>query len=334
MSGVAAVLVAAAVTSEPVRVRPPVGAAFRPMWCDLDFSLDPSAPECMRSDLHAAEGAFVIHGVLSRNEAARMVAAAEAMGFERGDGDAAGRSNRAVSWCFHDALCEQLVRRIARHVPWGVAVHAPGTEAPRPERLPSVQGRSPWVRQIGGVPEGLYTLDGLNCRMRLYCYESGREGEGSDGVPDRFLPHYDEVWPGSRVVFDGDEPVLEQDAWRYADGPTAEATRAWSWAEGDCVSHLTVLLYLNDDFAGGETVLYPGEHASEEPAPGALRVDVRPVAGSMLCFGQSFRFNRALVEHAADALLHEGAPVRPASEGRASRKYILRTDVCYTMPRR
>ena len=175
----------------------------------------------------------------------------------------------------------------------------------------------------------MHTLDGLNARMRLYRYDAE--------TADRFLPHFDECWPGSRVVLGGgdDEPILEQDRWRYSDGATSEATTQWSWANGERVSHLTVLLYLNDDFEGGETVLYPGDHQDERAEPGSEQIAIQPVAGTMLCFGQSFKFSRDQVEHAADAVLHEGAPLREApGEHTSKAKYVLRTDVCYALPYR
>ena len=153
-------------------------------------------------------GAFVLRDVLSGEEAARMVATAERMGFEVGEGAGAGRTSAAVSWCFHEGLAEQLIRRMAPHLPWAVAIHSPDSAAPRHDQLPDLHGAPPWVRRAGGVPEGMYTLDGLNCRMRVYRYE----GDGAD----RFLPHYDEVWPGSRLGLDADsETNLEQDGWRY-----------------------------------------------------------------------------------------------------------------------
>jgi hypothetical protein len=91
-----------------------------------------------------------------------------------------------------------------------------------------------------------------------------------------------------------------------------------------------VLLYLNDDFEGGETILYPGIHATETPEEGSPQVAVRPVAGRALCFGQSFKFGRASVGHADDAVLHEGAPV----QGNSGRKYVLRSDITFAMPYR
>ena len=163
-----------------------------------------------------------------------MVTMAESMGFERsGDGDAAGRSSAAVSWCLHDELAEVLIRRVAALLPWGVAVHSPGTPTPHEDELPHLDGVGPWVRTIGGVPEGMYVLDGLNVRARVYRYDAASA--------DRFAPHHDEVWPGSRVVLGAsldEEPRLEQDRWKYADGSTLEAARSWSWSTGDRVSHL------------------------------------------------------------------------------------------------
>lgn len=313
------VVVALELQVQPLRVLPPISSsgtrtAFRPMWCAPSFSLDEHAPDTSRLDFVGVPGAFLLKDVLSREEASRMVAMTEKIGFDRDDSmELAGRRNGALSWVFHDELELQLARRMAPLLPWGVAVHAPGTEAPGPDRLPSLSGLSPWVRQVGGAPEGLYMLDGLNCRMRVYRYESDDA--------DRFLPHHDEVWPGSRLVFgpDDGEPRLQQDSWQYAAPPHEDA---WAWVEGDRVSQLTVLLYLNDDFEGGETVLYP----HESPEDG---IAVQPIAGSALCFGQSFKFNREGVEHSADALLHEGAPVASGSP-----KYVIRTDVCYTLPAR
>lgn len=114
----------------PLRVMP--GATEAPnanLWCAPSFSLDEIGPACERHDL-AVDGAFVLSNVLSQSEAARMVLMAEQMGFERGAGDEAERRNGALSWCFHDALSEQLIRRVAPHLPWAIAVHRPGTAAP------------------------------------------------------------------------------------------------------------------------------------------------------------------------------------------------------------
>jgi predicted 2-oxoglutarate/Fe(II)-dependent dioxygenase YbiX len=67
-------------------------------------------------------------------------------------------------------------------------------------------------------------------------------------------------------------------------------------------SELTLMIYLNDDFAGGETKFYQ--------RTGELRVSVTPVKGTALVF--------------VHRKLHEGAIVL------RGKKYVLRTDVMYT----
>ena len=67
---------------------------------------------------------------------------------------------------------------------------------------------------------------------------------------------------------------------------------------------MTFMVYLNDDFTGGETKFYLDT--------GAPRLSVRPERGAALVF--------------VHRQLHEGAPV---VEGR---KYVLRTDVMYSQP--
>ena len=137
---------------------------------------------------------------------------------------------------------------------------------------------------------------------------------------------------------------------------TIQAQGAWAWDEGDRVSHITVLLYLNDDFDGGQTLLHPPARrrdlskAEVAPAPvqprrsrkqrrrlkkdsgggleggleGAVEgaaeggpevaaaaeseerppsVALTPVAGSALCFGQSFSFGRNSVARQAQTVV-------------------------------
>lgn len=68
-------------------------------------------------------------------------------------------------------------------------------------------------------------------------------------------------------------------------------------------SHLTFMVYLNDDFTGGETKFYDINQRD------VCRATVRPERGMALVF--------------AHLQLHEGAPVLDG------RKYVLRTDVMY-----
>jgi predicted 2-oxoglutarate/Fe(II)-dependent dioxygenase YbiX len=69
-------------------------------------------------------------------------------------------------------------------------------------------------------------------------------------------------------------------------------------------SQLTFMVYLNDEFTGGETKFYGEDRA-------VPRVSVRPERGMALVF--------------AHLQLHEGAAVV------RGRKYVLRSDVMYTM---
>jgi hypothetical protein len=283
------------------------------LWCAPSFRLnDNPATRLLEHGETSAFGALRIGSLLSRPEAARMVELADGMGFVQPAEDESGdRRNGALSWALHDELCETLSRRIAPHVPRAICAHRhPATAERREEllRLESLRhmlgggggaGGSPWVRRCDGAPEGTYRYAGINARCRVYRYEP-------DGK-DRFAPHYDEVWPGSRLVLGiegagaapASPPLLEYDGWTYGEGEDG----AWAWELGDRVSHLSLLLYLTDNFAGGETVLLSeGDTAS---------IPVTPTAGDALCFGQSFSLGRPDVPTSELAILHEGRPCFP-----------------------
>jgi predicted O-methyltransferase YrrM len=102
-------------------------------------------------------------------------------------------------------------------------------------------------------------------------------------------------------------------------------------------SRLTVLLYLNDDFEGGETKFYqpPAEkwksyddvdYGEAQPPPSVI-ASVRPVTGSCLVFPQGV--GRAAVDYARKYWpLHEGAPVMSGSP-----KYVIRSDILFAEER-
>lgn len=73
-------------------------------------------------------------------------------------------------------------------------------------------------------------------------------------------------------------------------------------------SQLTLLIYLNDGYAGGETIFYH-DSGMRKPCMETQLACIQPKAGQLLIF-----------EHQQ---LHEGAPVL------AGQKYVLRTDVMY-----
>ncbi|MEB8434290.1 hypothetical protein OO007_18780 [Cocleimonas sp. KMM 6892] len=96
---------------------------------------------------------------------------------------------------------------------------------------------------------------GLNQRFRFYRYETD----------DYFSFHSDGSWPGSKII-DG---KLHADAF------------------GDRFSLYTFLIYLNDDFKGGETQFMIDQNDPTKPSRDqnqANIVDVRTPAGGVLCF--------------------------------------------------
>ncbi|KAF5830966.1 hypothetical protein DUNSADRAFT_13797 [Dunaliella salina] len=106
-----------------------------------------------------------------------------------------------------------------------------------------------------------------------------------------YRPHVDGAWPGSGIK-DG---KMVHDAY------------------GDRWSRLTFLVYLNDDFEGGSTTFFTP--APDNPSALQAR-GVKPVAGNVLSFTHG---------DTASALVHEGSAVK------SGKKYVIRTDVLYTL---
>ena len=119
---------------------------------------------------------------------------------------------------------------------------------------------------------------GLNGRLRFYRYREG----------DFFGPHTDGSWPGSRVV-DG---VLLDNAF------------------DDRWSQLTWLLFLSDDYSGGETRFFINPDDRNDV------VDLRTPRGGVLCF-----------PHGMHPLhcVHGSVPIEQGS------KYIIRSDVLFEL---
>jgi len=128
---------------------------------------------------------------------------------------------------------------------------------------------------------------GLNSRFRFYRYGPG----------DYFAPHTDGSWPGSRVV---DEKLIDNS---YED----------RWSE------LTWLLFLTDDFEGGETQFYldPDQPGAPARRPGnSVQVDVRTPAGGVLCFPHG---------NHPQHCVHASTPIV------SGLKYIIRSDVLFEL---
>lgn len=141
-----------------------------------------------------------------------------------------------------------------------------------------------WARVSPFVPASLdgRKARGLNRRFRVYRYVPGAE----------YRCHIDGAWPPSGIRAD--------DTYEYDDSPPDKKQS----------SLFTFLIYLNEEFEGGETTFF-----LPAARDGTLNAyPVRPVMGSVAVFPHG---------DARGALLHEGTGVRKGA------KYVIRTDVEY-----
>ena len=116
----------------------------------------------------------------------------------------------------------------------------------------------------------------LNARFRCFRYDQ-------DCV---YRPHIDGSWPESRLAVDG----------------------TYDCSGGNIKSYLTFLIYLNDDFDGGETRFY-----LPTDKDGMMARGIVPKRGAALVFPQGN----------TSSLIHEGSAVTRGT------KYVIRTDVLY-----
>jgi predicted 2-oxoglutarate/Fe(II)-dependent dioxygenase YbiX len=125
----------------------------------------------------------------------------------------------------------------------------------------------------------------INRRFRCYRYVPGAV----------YRPHVDGAWPPSGIT------------------PNGEYVYNASDPEKPEYSRFTFLVYLNDEFEGGETTFFV-------PAPGeGLEArGVKPMMGSVVVFPHG---------DAEGSLVHEGTGVTKGA------KYIIRTDVVYEVPK-
>mmetsp|Transcript_41381 Transcript_41381/g.88173 ORF Transcript_41381/g.88173 Transcript_41381/m.88173 type:complete len:308 (-) Transcript_41381:37-960(-) len=161
--------------------------------------------------------------------------------------------------------------------------------------IAELSGRlAPLVPQTGAKGMGRCRPDFVNARLRLYRYtyrSDGGSGCKASLPPQRFGPHYDGAQAPSAIA----EGRLVDDS-----------------GGGACRSQLSVLLYLNDGHAGGETVFYP----SGDPDDMVTAVRIAPQKGAALCFWHG--------DHPLSPL-HEGAAL--AADG--APKYVIRTDILF-----
>ncbi|CAB9515211.1 expressed unknown protein [Seminavis robusta] len=149
---------------------------------------------------------------------------------------------------------------------------------------------------------------GLNRRWRVYRYAPGGE--------ETFAPHIDAGFPPSGLTEDGTNLIWDDSA-SYIDDEESSST-----IESEIVSRLTILMYLNEDFVGGETKFYDPQQSSSVIAA------VKPVAGSCLVFPQGV--GPEAVDYARQHWpLHEGSPVQSGNRP----KYVIRSDILFSTTR-
>ncbi len=126
---------------------------------------------------------------------------------------------------------------------------------------------------------------GINKRFRFYKYEEG----------DFFKVHSDGAWPGSAVV---NNKLLNN-------------------AYDDRFSQMTFLIFLSEDFEGGETQFFIDKNDSSKPTRDITQVNIvniRTPAGAVLCFPHGLHPLHCL--HSS-ALITSGI------------KYVIRTDLLF-----
>ncbi|KAE9364198.1 hypothetical protein N431DRAFT_496771 [Stipitochalara longipes BDJ] len=146
-----------------------------------------------------------------------------------------------------------------------------------------------WSRVEPFIPKvvGKKKVRGLNRRFRVYRYVPGAE----------YRAHIDGAWPPSSIDSTTDKYIYDSSP------PGAKQS-----------SLFTFLIYLNDEFEGGETTFFlpSAREGSMNAYP------VKPIQGSIALFPHG---------ETEGSLLHEGTGVRKGSKPLA--KYVIRTDVLY-----
>ena len=233
--------------------------------------------------------AFVVDNVLTKEACEQIISDCERLGFGTFN---SGKNNHGAQQILVDpSTTEAIAKQLAPHI------DVNEMEALRREMIAGTQNSS---NEEGKEEDVRLFLKGLNRRWRIYRYEpSGNES---------FAPHIDAGFPPSGVSESGTSLVWD------------DSSSLRSEEDEEIVSRLTVLMYLNDDFVGGETKFFSPQNTVQS----SHIASVRPVAGSVLLFPQGV--GEEAVEYArANWPLHEGSPVL---SGRA--KYVIRSDVLFS----
>jgi len=152
-----------------------------------------------------------------------------------------------------------------------------------------------------------YSMVGVNRRWRVYRYDQGGK--------DTFAPHIDAGFPPSSLSKDGTTLIWDASKSKSIKEDDMEYYE-------DVVSRLTILMYLNDDFTGGNTNFFTP--VSESAGKPTIIASVKPKAGSILVFPQAVGED-AVTNARLQWPLHEGSPIHGGNRP----KYVVRSDVLF-----
>ena len=248
--------------------------------------------------------AFVLHNLLSSKQCQDIIQACEEAGFA--DFQAGKNHHGALQVLVSESTADYVAQRLVQHIDLDQVMERQ-RETEHTHLLGSGNSSSSSSHDDDDdlhSNAGSLCFTGINRRWRVYKY-------APDGHQN-FAPHIDAGFPPSGLSRDGTRLV-------------------WDASSSLEVSRLTILIYLNDDFVGGETNFYQplAKVDSSSRNNNNLIASVRPQQGSCLVFPQAV--GHTAVDYARQHWpLHEGAPVISGE----SPKYVIRSDVMFRCERK
>ena len=222
--------------------------------------------------------AFVLEHVLTLDECQQLRAAATQLGWRPDHPTSLDQSTGIDSceWLVDESISSVLSDRVRPYLPHFSGENGGGVNGSVIPENCNAPRRPPITASSGTT-----RFHSINPRWRFFRY-------GPNCV---YRPHIDGSWPASRIDDKGQYECYSHDG----EGCTIK-------------SYHTFLIYLNDNFQGGQTRFYVPKGDGTLVAYG-----IAPKCGSVLVFSQG---NTA-------SLLHEGAAVTHGH------KFVIRTDVLY-----
>jgi hypothetical protein len=271
------------------------------------FPIQPISHHVLNDTLPNHGPTFFVNDILSPSVCIDLVRSSEALRYH--DFHAGKNHHGALQIIVPETVASAVASKILPHVDFQ-QLYQRWDECDYANRLSSEQQAT--------RPHQMLRCIGLNRRWRFYRYNPG-------GV-QRFAPHIDVGFPPSGLSADGQTLVWDSTDFDCT-APDAEMKRK-------IVSRLTVLLYLNDNFVGGETCFYRPlsmctDGGTNDNNSQLLNLEmiaaVKPKQGSCLILPQAVG-ERALSYARQCWPLHEGSPVLAES---LEPKYVIRSDLIF-----